>query len=117
MTTPNHDSMSVKELEALKQKIENELQSKKKQRIEEAFQKISHLDDDEKRSLVSRIQGFPSPSHEDSLMQSLRLMGMGKPNPVIMWMGAFCVGSVVIFLAIGAGVSAYNFVQHSQEQR
>lgn len=113
MTTPNRDSMSVKELEALKQKIENELQSKKKQRIEEAFQKISHLDDDEKRSLVSRIQGFPSPSHDNSLMQSLRMMGMDKPSPVI-WICAVCLGSIVIF---GVGFSTYSFVQHSQEQR
>lgn len=114
MTTPNHDSMSVKELEALKQKIENELQSKKKQRIEEAFQKISHLDDDEKRSLVSRIQGFPTTSHEDSLMQSLRLMGIDKPSPVI-WICAVCLGLIVSSWVV---FSTYNFfVQHPQEQR
>ena len=61
MTAPSIETMSIDELEALKQQIEEGIQAKKQQRVEEAFQKINYLDENDLRGLISRIQDHLKP--------------------------------------------------------
>ena len=63
MITPPIESMSVDELKTLKQEvdvlmqqIDTEIKSKQEQPIEEAFQKVSYLDEHGLEKLIVRIQ-------------------------------------------------------------